>query len=185
MSQPTITLLGRALLGLLQDRPASGYDLRKIFTETPMGSFSDSPGAIYPALERLEAKKLVRGRVESGPGLRQRKIFHLTAAGLKELTTWLTAPVEEQDVVRRMNELMLRFAFLDRAVGEEATLRFLQSLEAELRNYVPKIKRFFKDHAVAMPTSGRLALEAGVLGYEARLRWTVHAISVYRKEFRK
>ena len=40
----------------------SGYDLRKIFTTTAMGSFSDSPGAIYPALARLEANGLVRER---------------------------------------------------------------------------------------------------------------------------
>ena len=80
----------------------------------------------------------MRGKVEDGPGLRKRKIFHLTAAGSKELTAWLTAPVGEQDVVRRINELMLRFAFLDSAVGEEATLQFLQSFEKELRNTFPR-----------------------------------------------
>jgi PadR family transcriptional regulator AphA len=181
MKQTSTTLLGHALLGLLQQKPASGYDLRKIFTETPMGSFSDSPGAIYPALGRLEEKKLVRGKVESGSGLRQRKVYHLTAIGLKELTTWLTAPIEQADVVRRMNELMLRFAFLDSAVGEMATLNFLHSLEVELKKYVPQVKKFFEGHAASMPTSGRLALECGVLGYEARLQWTSRAISVYRK----
>ena len=181
MSRSGVTLLGRALLGLLQQKPASGYELRKIFTETPMGSFSDSPGAIYPALERLETKKLVRGKVEDGPGLRKRKIFHLTAAGSKELTAWLTAPVGEQDVVRRINELMLRFAFLDSAVGEEATLQFLQSFETELKKYLPKVKRFLVDNAASMSTSARVALEGGVLGYEARLQWVSDAISVYRK----
>jgi DNA-binding PadR family transcriptional regulator len=185
MPSHEIALLGYALLGLLQQKAASGYELRKIFAETPMGSFSDSPGAIYPALERLETKKLIRGKVEEGPGLRKRKIFHLTAAGIRELTAWLIAPVGEQDVVRRINELMLRFAFLDRAVGKEATLQFLLSMETELRRYVPKVKRFFTDNGAAMPTSSRLALEAGVLGYEARLQWVTHAISVYRKELLK
>jgi hypothetical protein len=70
-------------------------------------------------------------------------------------------------------------------VGKEATLQFLLSMETELRRYVPKVKRFFTDNGAAMPTSSRLALEAGVLGYEARLQWVTHAISVYRKELLK
>ena len=57
------SLLGFALLGLIHQQPMSGYDLRKIFASTAMGSFSDSPGAIYPA-RRLEARGLVRGTVE-------------------------------------------------------------------------------------------------------------------------
>ena len=66
---PTIPLLGRALLGLLMETPLSGYDIRRIFTQTPLATFSDSPGAIYPALKRLEAAGLVRGRVERSAGL--------------------------------------------------------------------------------------------------------------------
>ena len=57
------SLLGFALLGLLEERPRSGYDLRKVFAQTAMGTFSDSPGAIYPALGRLEKRGLVRGTV--------------------------------------------------------------------------------------------------------------------------
>jgi len=50
---PQITVLGYALLGLLQQKAQSGYELRKVFAETAMGNYSSSPGAIYPALERL------------------------------------------------------------------------------------------------------------------------------------
>ena len=49
-----VSLLGYALLGLLHQKPSSGYALRRVFATTPMGTFSDSPGAIYPALGRLE-----------------------------------------------------------------------------------------------------------------------------------
>jgi DNA-binding PadR family transcriptional regulator len=53
MKAQPISILGYALLGLIHQKPSSGYDLRKTFTETAMGSFSNSPGAIYPALARL------------------------------------------------------------------------------------------------------------------------------------
>jgi DNA-binding PadR family transcriptional regulator len=94
-----IPLLGRALLGLLIDAPLSGYDIRRLFTQTPLATFSDSPGAIYPALKRLEAAGFVRGRVERSAGLRQRRLFRVTPAGKAaleslralqhELTTYL------------------------------------------------------------------------------------------------
>jgi len=46
MEQSEVSVLGYALLGLLQQQDRSGYDLRKIFSTTPMKSFSDSPGSI-------------------------------------------------------------------------------------------------------------------------------------------
>jgi DNA-binding PadR family transcriptional regulator len=79
MSTPEVSLLGYALLGLLAQKESSGYDLRKTFADTPMQSFSDSPGAIYPALKRLELSGLIRGKVEQGSGLRRRQLFRLTA----------------------------------------------------------------------------------------------------------
>ena len=59
-----IPSLGYALLGLIEQKPASGYDLRKIFSSTSMKYYSDSPGAIYPALGRLEQQGLLRGTID-------------------------------------------------------------------------------------------------------------------------
>lgn len=73
-----VSVLGYALLGLLQQQDRSGYDLRKIFSASPMTSFSDSPGSIYPALRRLEQQELVRSRIQERSGLRRRRLFHLT-----------------------------------------------------------------------------------------------------------
>jgi DNA-binding PadR family transcriptional regulator len=72
MADSKIPSLGYALLGLLQ-KPSSGYDLRKVFSSTSMKTYSDSPGAIYPALRRLEHRGLVRGTIEEGSGMRRGK----------------------------------------------------------------------------------------------------------------
>ena len=72
MRQPASTL-GFALLGLLQQQPRSGYALRRVFATTPMGHYSSSPGAIYPALRRLEQQGLVRGALDRGPSQRPKK----------------------------------------------------------------------------------------------------------------
>ena len=86
MTTKPISLLGYALLGLVQQRPSSGYDLRKMFAETAMGSFSDSPGAIYPALTRLEKRGLIRSEVEERAALRRRRLYRLTPKGRAELS---------------------------------------------------------------------------------------------------
>src|SRR5262245_53185039 len=108
MSPRKPSLLEFALLALVRRyQPCSGYDLRKIFTHTPMGRFSDSPGAIYPALKRLEAGGLIAGKVEGSRGLRQRKCYRLSARGTTALRQWLGRRVERSDVIRGIPELSL------------------------------------------------------------------------------
>jgi DNA-binding PadR family transcriptional regulator len=177
-----ISKLGYALLGLVQQKPSSGYDLRKIFSSTAMMSYSDSPGAIYPALRRLEQQGLIRGSVEAGTGMRRRQLFRLTKQGLAELTQWITRPLVRADVVRGVDEVMLRFAFSEQAVGTHGSISLLKSLDTELTAYLPVLREQLSVGAVSMPTSGSLALESGIRGYECLLQWTKHALGTYERQ---
>ena len=178
----TITTLDFALLGLISQKPCSGYDLRKFFSSTPMTSYSDSPGTIYPALRRLERRGLIRGQTEAGQGRRQRRLFQWTSRGRAEFRRWQLRPITRADVVRRLDALMLRFAFMDESLGPAATRRFLQALHKELASYIPSLREYLKSNRSAMPLSGRLALESGILSYETLFRWTKAAIAAYHKE---
>jgi DNA-binding PadR family transcriptional regulator len=174
-----VSLLGYALLGLLHQRPRSGYALRRVFATTPMGTFSDSPGAIYPALRRLERQGLVRGRVESSAGLRQKQTFRLTMRGLAALEEWLARPLTRADVVRGMDDVMLRLAFMDEVMAPAASIRLLQSLARELAAYLPTLHAYLGEHRRQMPLSGRLALESGIRAYEDQSRWVRDALKAY------
>ncbi len=176
------TLLGYALLGVLHQKPASGYDVRKIFVETAMGHFSDSPGSIYPALRRLQERKLVTAQIEQGAGLRRRRILRITPAGLAELKAWLKTPMEARTVTRKLDEWMLRFSFFDGVLGGWETLGFLESFETALKAYVPPLQEFLLANGSKMSISGRLALENGLMGYETQLRWAAHAIRTYKRK---
>ena len=175
------SLLGYALLGLLQQKPRSGYDLRKVFANTPMGSFSDSPGAIYPALKRLQRSGLVTSRVLVSSGLRRRRLFRPTPAGARAFRKWQTQTITADDVVHRVDELMLRFSFMDRTASRAQATRFLKSLQKELAAYIPTLRKFLKEHQTSMPLSGRLALESGTRGYETLLGWTRTAASAFSR----
>jgi DNA-binding PadR family transcriptional regulator len=174
-----VSLLGYALLGLLHQRPSSGYALRRVFATTPMGTFSDSPGAIYPALSRLDRQGLVRGRVESSAGLRQKQTFRLTPRGLAALKEWLERPLTRADVVRGMDDVMLRLAFMDEVMAPAASIRLLQSLARELADYLPTLHAYLNEHRREMPLSGRLALESGIRAYEEQSRWVRDALKAH------
>jgi DNA-binding PadR family transcriptional regulator len=185
MPEWTISNLGCALLGLLQQNPCSGYDLRKIFSTTAMTSYSDSPGAIYPALKRLQQQGLIRGSVESGSGMRRRQVFRLTARGTAELKKWIARPLARADVIRGLHEVMLRFAFSEQVAGPSASVRLLRSLETELTSYIPDLHEQLSAGKATMLMSGRLALESGIKSYECLLQWTRDALRTYehkRKE---
>ena len=181
MKRQKIPSLGYALLGLLQ-KPSSGYDLRKVFSSTTMRTYSDSPGAIYPALRRLEQAGLIRGVIEEGSGLRRRQVFRLTSKGISELKKWITRPVTREDLVWGQQEIMLRFAFCETAVGSTAAVELLQSLETALQSYVAALHEELQQIKSAMPASARLAFECGIRGNQCFLEWTHHALATYEKE---
>ena len=170
-----------AILGLIRQKPSSGYDLRKIFAETAMGNYSSSPGAIYPALERLEAKRLIRGEVTESMGLRRRKAYRLTARGEAELKQWLSRPIAPNDVRRGAGELMLRFAFMEQVLGSSVATDFLVQFSAALKAYIPGLESYLLNNAPHMSLSARLALECGIRGYQSLQDWTQYAIRQYRK----
>ena len=176
--------LGFALLGLIHQQPMSGYDLRKIFTSAVMAGFSDSPGAIYPALARLEASGLTRGNIQQSAGLRKRRVFHITPKGLAAFKAWLKKPVTRDDLIRRPGELMLRFAFMDGTLAEKWAIRFLREFAQELHVYLQELKQYFESHAGDMPLSGRLALEYGIEEYAMRLHWARTSAALYARRRR-
>jgi PadR family transcriptional regulator AphA len=181
MSSAQIPSLGYALLGLLQ-KPSSGYDLRKVFSSTSLKTYSDSPGAIYPALARLEKAGLIRGTVEEGSGLRRRQVFRLTPKGLSELKQWITRPITREDLVRGQQEIMLRFAFSETVLSSVASINLLQSLETALKSYIDALREEFEVLKPMVPASGRLAFECGIRGTECLLDWTHYALATYEKD---
>ena len=174
----SITVLEHALLGLLYEKASSGYDLRKIFGSTSMGSFSDSPGAIYPALRRLEKKGLVRSRLQTASG-RRRQIVSLTPEGTAELKAWIAVPVSPDDVLRDLREFMLRFAFSETVLGAAAAVELLRGLESTLKVVLGSLNEQMDLLKPKMPLSGVLTLESGIRGHESLLQWCKHAQQAY------
>ncbi len=171
-----ISTLSLAILGVINQQPQTGYDIRKLFSTTPLGHFSSSPGAIYPALKRIENAGWIRGKTRHGKTLRERVVYEITAKGLRVLTEHLSQPVTQDDIVWRMDDLMLRFAFMDPVIGREATLRFLGQFASQIETHVADLSRYLDGVRDILPVCGRLAMENGIGGYEMNARWARRAI---------
>jgi DNA-binding PadR family transcriptional regulator len=181
MATNDLPLLSYALLGLIRLRqPCSGYDLRGFFASQPMATFSDSPGAIYPALKRLEQSRLVRCALDETSLVRRRKLYHLSAKGQKSFERWLTLAIEAEDALRGMPELLLRFSFIEDCLGPKACELFLKSLARSLQACISMLYERLKSTETQMSRSARLALRSGIMGYECQAAWARMALDEYR-----
>ncbi len=171
-----LSTLSLAILGLISQRPLTGYDLRKVFATTPMGHFSSSPGAIYPALRRIEEAGWIRSATPGVQTGRQRMVYEITARGRNALKEHLSQPVTEEDVTWHMDDLMMRFAFMEGVVGREKTLRFLRDFAARIDAHVADLRRYFEGARSILPACGRLAMESGIQNYEMNAQWARRAI---------
>jgi len=179
VTQSTLSL---AILGLIALEPSSGYDLRRIFTTTPMGHFSTSPGAIYPALRRMERRGLIEGSIERGDTLRPRRIYSVTREGRRVLRERLSQHVTNDDVRWRLDELMLRFSFMGEIVGKERSSEFLAELVERIDAHVRSLKEHLDAQRDRMPVTGVYALEQGIVKYEATARWARRVLRELRKK---
>jgi DNA-binding PadR family transcriptional regulator len=69
------------ILRLLKDKPMHGYEVMKALEEKMAGTYSPSPGTVYPTLQLLEDEGFVR--VEEVDG---KKVYHITPEGEAYLT---------------------------------------------------------------------------------------------------
>jgi DNA-binding PadR family transcriptional regulator len=181
MATNDLTVLSYALLGLIRLRqPCSGYDLRGFFASQPMATFSDSPGSIYPALNRLERSGLVRCALDETSLVRRRKLYRLSSKGEKAFERWLTLAIEADDALQRLPELLLRFSFMEDCLGTRACELFLKSLAGSLQECITVLQERLRSTEAKMSRSARLALRSGIMWYECQAAWARMALDEYQ-----
>ncbi len=84
LKQGTLELL---LLRLLRSGPLNGWDIMQRIQLVSGEVLSVTPGALYPALHRLEERGLVNAEWGASENNRQAKFYKLTAAGRRQLET--------------------------------------------------------------------------------------------------
>jgi DNA-binding PadR family transcriptional regulator len=179
MTSPKVTDLDYSILGLVKKSPLSGYRIRMIFETTALGNFSSSPGTIYPALTRLVKTGLIEKKEPSKTD--SQEIFHITKKGVSALTEWILKPITRTDITKRMEMVLLRISFMDslNIKAKKQKIKFLESLQTSLEDYVAELKDYHAKQSSNMPMSGRLAFEHGIESYQTTLKWVRKVTLIY------
>ncbi len=178
MPRSQLTRFEHVLLGMISIQPATGYDLKRRFATTPMGVYQPSSGALYPALERLERRGLLRsGTAGPGAGQRPRRVYRLTAAGREIHLGWIREPVHPPTVAQDLGLHLLRFVLMADVLPADEVLAFLASLRAALAGFVAALEQASTGPDLGGSLAARLAVEHGLAVHRASLAWTGQAIS--------
>ena len=77
--------LQTTILALLQQQPASGYDLKRIISDSDVYYWSGNNNQIYKTLLELQQDKLVSVQVQQQESLPAKKVYSITTLGQSTL----------------------------------------------------------------------------------------------------
>lgn len=121
--------LQHALLGVLEARPMSGYDLVRFFDGSSGYIWAAPQSQIYPTLRRMEQAGLIVGDDEQrGPRL-TRTVYSVTEKGLAELRNWLGTPTKPQPIRDPLLLQALHFDMIEPEQAHEVLEQFIHEQE--------------------------------------------------------
>ena len=111
------------LLAMLAEEPRHGYELIKALEDMTAGSYSPSPGTIYPTLQMLADEGLIAEKDSEDA----KKLFQATKAGLAELE-------DRKDELEELWERLGRKRERARPSGSAELFRAMSNLGSVLKN---------------------------------------------------
>ncbi|MFD0289731.1 PadR family transcriptional regulator [Streptomyces lutosisoli] len=159
--------LRHALLGLLSERPASGYDLLKLFETSLATAWPATQSQIYTELTKLAGTGLINVAAE---GPRGRKEYALTDEGLAELRHWLTETKPQRNT---RSDILLRVFFLGVLTAEQARGYLTELIELSDQGYqgLRRLEESVDWDDDSLSVYGRIALEYGLRFNAMRREW--------------
>ncbi len=173
-----LTDFEQVLLGVIASEPRSGYGLKKMFSSSPASVYQPSPGALYPALRRLEERSLLRAAKQVSSGRRALRLYHLTEAGLAVHLEWLRKPVVPETVGADLGQHLMRFSLMENYLERAEVIAFLAALGDALDGFVRGMEQFVASRQGALRQHAVLALEHGIAIHWASLEWVRSAMAV-------
>ncbi len=167
--------LDYAILGFLNYRPLSGYDLKKRFDSTVQHFWNADQSQIYRTLARIIEQGWAEYETIEQDGRPARKVYHITPAGRDELHRWLAGPIPMPD--NHVDPLVQVF-FASQLTNEQLLEKFETAaamMRAGLERYEPIVQVIrHQTQEIATPRDAfcwNLTLEFGMKTTQAQLEW--------------
>ncbi len=165
------------ILGMLNCKSSTGYDLKKIMQDTSFMPWSGNNNQIYKALLELDDNAFVNSELYPQDGSPTKKVYTITGAGLSELKKWVQSAPEMFEVKK---PVLLQLAWADLLSDEE--------LDELLGNYAQELRgQIFIEQTKVQSgffNQGRTPRESDIwdlinqniiLSYQAELAWVDRA----------
>ena len=156
--------IGHVLLGILERRPAHGYDVKRIHDERFPSAKPLAYGQVYAALTKLAKDDLVEIAETHQEGGPERTVYAITPDGVESLRAWLEAtesagPYAADELVRKTVTSLLR--------GSDATA-FLQR---QRTTHLAVMRDLVAARAEASSAAATIAIDHTISHLDADLRW--------------
>jgi DNA-binding PadR family transcriptional regulator len=155
-----------AVLALLADRPAHGYEIKRGLEER-FGSVVAplNAGQVYTTLQRLQRDELVADDAVAQSGRPDKRVYRLTDAGRQALDEWLGVPSAP---TRLRDDFFMKLVFAQSLGLADPAALIARQREAYLRS-LGELERVLADGAADGTTA--LVVEGAALHLEADLKW--------------
>ncbi|MGW6056323.1 PadR family transcriptional regulator [Streptomyces sp. NPDC055189] len=178
-----------AVLAALLEGESSGYDLAKIFDVSVSNFWSATPQQLYRELERLAGDGLIDARVVQQERRPNKRMFTLTATGLRDLHAFAAEPPRP---IAIRDELMVKVQAMDGA-DPAATRALIEERMEWSRGKLARYERLRRhllagrDEAEYLRDTERigpyLTLMAGRSLEESNLRWGEQVLEILDRRF--
>jgi PadR family transcriptional regulator AphA len=165
-----------AILGFLNYQPFSGYDLKKIFDATVKHFWPADQSQIYRTLAQLTEKGCVEMKVVEQSGRPDRKVYHITAGGRKELARWMLSDPPKEST---RSAALIQVFFLGRMTDKQILKKF-EKLYDELPDQIDEYSKL-----VDSPRETYFwlsTLDLGKRTMRANLEWAEHIIAQIKEK---
>lgn len=168
-----------ALLGLLEESPRHGYELKREYDSLFAHGRPLKFGQVYSTLARLQRDGLVHVASEEPGRGPDRRLFEITSEGAEDLNRWLREPEPAEPFIHSVLFTKVALALL----SDRPADKYLQKQRAVHERRMRELTRM----KVGADPAGELLADYALFHLEADLKWMELAaarLARLRKEIR-
>lgn len=174
-------MLKHGILGLLNYGEMTGYEIKEVFAHSLNYFWTAQTSQIYRELQTIEKNGWAESiRIEQF-GKPDKKVFHITEDGKKELMHWLIF----EDLGFTMRTPLLMKVFFMGELSVEESIRFFETFKEEMKNYFAGLQeadQYIDNFSVLIPEKEKsiyweMTLDFGKRSMQMHMEWAESCIT--------
>lgn len=168
-----------AILGLINRKPITGYDIGKEFNFQLAEFWNAKLSQIYPELKKLVDEKLIVYDIEISGDILEKKVYDITEKGKKQFLEWLNKNETMEQTPKNIFRLRMYFSnnldvttridlFEHQLLQHQERLTFLYEQKVPYDSVPPLDSDVFGDY---------LVLDGAIIREEATIKWLENCIN--------